>query len=99
MGEARVIPKFATEKEEADWWYNNREKHDEEFVQAVAEGRVQQGNLREHFAEHRRRAVVRLDPETATDAQELATRRGMEVPDVLRTLVREALQREKQPVG
>jgi hypothetical protein len=99
MSEVRVIPKFASEKEEAAWWYDNREKHDEEFLQAIAEGRVQRGNLREHFAELRKSTVIKLDPETTQEARELAERRGSDVTSVLKTLVHEALQREKQLVG
>jgi hypothetical protein len=98
MSQIRVIPKFVSEKEEADWWYENREKHDEEFVQAAAEGRVQRGNLREHFAALRRGSTVSLDPETAKESQELAERCGVDVPHLLRTLVHEALQRQKQLV-
>jgi hypothetical protein len=94
----RIIPRFASEKEEADWWYENREKHAEEFIQAAAEGRVQRGNLREHFAALRRGSKISLDPETAKEAQELAERCGVDVPHMLRTLVHEALQRQKQLV-
>lgn len=34
----RVVPRFATEAEEAQWWSDNREQHEEEFVRAVHEG-------------------------------------------------------------
>jgi hypothetical protein len=94
----RIIPRFASEKEEADWWYENREKHAEEFIQAAAEGRVRRGNLREHFSELRTGTTVSLDPETANKARELAERCGVDVPHLLRTLVHEALQRQKQLV-
>lgn len=38
------VPKFANETEEADWWYDNRERHDEEFAAAIAQGRVRRGS-------------------------------------------------------
>lgn len=95
----RIIPRFASEKEEADWWYANREKHAEEFIQAAAEGRVQRGNLREHFAALRSGTTISLDAETAREALELAERRGTGIPNVLKVLVHEALQREKQLAG
>jgi hypothetical protein len=28
------IPRFASEEEEANWWFDNREKMDEEFLKA-----------------------------------------------------------------
>ena len=37
----RTAPAFASEVEEAMWWYKNRKSHDEEFVAAVANGEAQ----------------------------------------------------------
>jgi hypothetical protein len=35
-----VIPKFATEAEEADWLYEHREEHSEVMAKAMREGRT-----------------------------------------------------------
>lgn len=35
------MPKFATEAEEADWWYKNRHVHDKIFHAAVKAGQAQ----------------------------------------------------------
>ncbi len=35
-----AVPKFATEQEEADWWYDHREEHGEIMVKAIREGRT-----------------------------------------------------------
>jgi hypothetical protein len=32
------MPKFATEREEADWWYEQRDAIGEEFTKAIAAG-------------------------------------------------------------
>jgi len=99
MNEPRIIPRFASEKEEADWWFENREKHSEEFIAAAADGRVKRGNLADHLDAIRQATTVRLDSETASEARELAKFRGQEVSIVLKFLVHEALQREKQLVS
>jgi hypothetical protein len=37
----RIVPKFATEAEEAQWWYDNREAHGKELLAAVRAGEAQ----------------------------------------------------------
>ena len=34
----RIVPAFATEAEEADWWYQNRHVHDKDLLAAVRSG-------------------------------------------------------------
>lgn len=41
--EKRIIPKFASEQEEADWWYDNREELAKDWVNAIREGRTRRG--------------------------------------------------------
>ena len=36
-----VAPKFATEAEEAEWWFRDRRIHDKTFHEAVKSGRAQ----------------------------------------------------------
>ena len=35
----RVIPSFATEAEDADWWYKNRNIHGKQLLTAVRSGK------------------------------------------------------------
>lgn len=37
----RVIPVFATEAEEAKWWYKNRSRHGKQLLAAVKNGQAQ----------------------------------------------------------
>ena len=37
----RVIPAFATEAEEAEWWYKNRNIHGKELLAAAKNGEAQ----------------------------------------------------------
>ena len=39
------LPKFANEAEEADWLYENREKIESRFVEAIRNGSVRRGLL------------------------------------------------------
>jgi hypothetical protein len=41
--ESRVIPKFATEAEEAKWWYDHREEIADDIIAASREGRLSEG--------------------------------------------------------
>jgi hypothetical protein len=36
-----IVPKFDTEAEEADWWYQNRELHGQVMLAAVRSGEAQ----------------------------------------------------------
>jgi hypothetical protein len=42
--EPRRIPVFATEAEEAKWWYDNREELAQDFVEARKAGRIGEGS-------------------------------------------------------
>jgi predicted nucleic acid-binding Zn ribbon protein len=97
MNKRRELPAFANEAEEAQWWYDNREKHAEEFVQAMKDGRVTRGAMV-------RRGLVRtptvmIPAADFADAQALAEKKGMSHGTYIQGLVHEALQREKQLVG
>jgi hypothetical protein len=37
----RIVPTFATEAEEAEWWYRNRNVHGKQLLAAVKSGEVQ----------------------------------------------------------
>jgi hypothetical protein len=40
-GTKRVVPAFATEAEEAAWWFENRNQHRKELVAAMKSGEAQ----------------------------------------------------------
>jgi hypothetical protein len=49
----RVMPAFATEAEEAEWWYRNRNIHGKQLLAAVKNGEAQvltKEKLRERIA-------------------------------------------------
>jgi hypothetical protein len=97
MNNRREIPAFANEEEEAKWWFDNREQHAEEFIQAAKDGLVTRGAMV-------RRGLVRtpsicIPSSDYADAKLLADKKGVPHDAYLQNLVHEALQREKQLVG
>jgi predicted DNA binding CopG/RHH family protein len=94
MDEKPKIPDFASEDEEARWWFDNQESLDEQFIKAAAEGRLGRGTVA------RRAAIptttIRLDPEDISKARVLAERRGLKYQTYLKMLIHEALQKESE---
>ena len=93
------IPKFETETEEANWWYDNREKVSDEFVKAAQEGRLKRGGIRRLLAERGLPApeplpttTIRLDPEDIAKARVQAANRGLRYQTYLKMIIHEALR-------
>jgi hypothetical protein len=63
MSEKRKIPAFKSEAEEARWWFENRDARDEEFAQAIADGRAGKNSLSSRAAASLRRPNAK--PENA----------------------------------
>ena len=96
---ALVIPKFATEAEEADWGYDNRDLVEQEFLSAFQEGRVKRGGVMQRIAEAKARQVataIELDETELPEAQAVAQRKGMDLPTYVRSLVHEAIEKERE---
>jgi len=95
------VPRFATESEEADWWFDNREMLSDEFQKAAAEGRLKRGGVQRLLAE-RGIAVpqpqplptttIRLDPEDIAKARVQAAERGLRYQTYLKMIIHEALR-------
>ena len=92
--EIQNLPPFASEAEEAAWWYENREKHAAEFVQADKDGRLKVNIAAKRLARAQGRISLKLETEEKRQAAEFAGRRGMTVEMYLHHLVHEGLERE-----
>jgi hypothetical protein len=89
-----IIPHFATESEEADWLYANRDRLSAAFVKAGAEGRLTHGTaMRRVLAA---RAMIQLDAADAQRARAAAERQGMTFDAYMKMLVHEALDRQAE---
>jgi hypothetical protein len=99
------VPKFATEAEEAKWWFENDDKVFEEFKKAAAEGRLGRGGARRLFAERgipfpepkaTPTTTIRLDPEDIAKARVQAAERGLRYQTYLKMIIHEALRDAEQ---
>ena len=48
-----VVPKFKTEAEEAQWWYDNREKVEDALIHAMDNGTIQRSTAQRLASEAR----------------------------------------------
>lgn len=99
------VPKFASEAEEAQWWYDNRAKVSEEFHKAAEEGRLKRGGVRRLLAERGLpvpplqplpTTTIRLDPEDIAKARVQAAARGLRYQTYLKMIIHETLAKTER---
>jgi predicted DNA binding CopG/RHH family protein len=91
-----LIPKFATEQEEANWWYENRQMVEDEFRKTMREGTIRRGTA-EHLAQASRESrniTIRVPVVDIDRARELAEKKGIGYQTYMKMLLHEALERE-----
>jgi len=94
------VPKFANETEEADWWYDNRERHAEEFAAAFQEGRVRHGSgIVRYLAQLQKAETLLPNREDAVRLTKLAFKKGMDVEAYMQELVHRAIMQELDPAA
>jgi hypothetical protein len=95
------VPKFATEAEEAKWWFDNQDLVFEEFKKAAKAGTLGRGGARRLFAERGipfpepqplPTTTIRLDPEDIAKARVQAEKRGLRYQTYLKMIIHEALR-------
>jgi predicted DNA binding CopG/RHH family protein len=87
-----AIPKFASEAEEAAWWFEHQDELLEEFKDASAEGRLGMGTaMRRALAAD---STIQLDAEDVSRARAVAERKGMQYQAYVKMLIHEALEKE-----
>ena len=99
------IPKFATEADEAKWWFENDGLIFKEFEKLAKEGRLGKGGVRRLFAEKGipfkepkpiPTTTIRLDPEDIALARKQAAERGLRYQTYLKMIIHEALLAEEK---
>ncbi len=96
MANPRTVPKFKTEKEEAEWWYRNRDKIAGDFEKAAKRGELKQFDravLRTRLAS--RIVTIRLPEEDIELARQQAARKGLPYQTYIKSLLHEALRLPK----
>ena len=90
-----IIPKFASEAENAQWHDRHRRKLESAVGRRVHEGSAL--NLQQAVARMRLRPItIRLPAEDIDAARGLAAQKGIGYQTYIRMLLREALRREAQ---
>jgi predicted DNA binding CopG/RHH family protein len=103
----RVRPVFATEAEEAQWWFDNRNRHGKQLLTAVRNGEAQvltKERLRERIAASKRKAspvvALRIPEADLALARKQAEQKGLPYQTYIKSLLHETLaEREKRKVG
>ena len=103
----RVVPAFATEAEEADWWYKNRHVHDKQLVAAVKSGEAQiltKEKLLERIAASKKKpapvVALRIPYADLALARKQAEEKGLPYQTYIKSLLHETLtQRERRKAG
>ena len=103
----RTAPPFTTAKEEADWWYKNRNVHGEQLRAAVKSGDAQvltKERLLERMAASERRpapvVALRIPEADLALARKQAEQKGLPYQTYIKSLLHETLaQREKRKAG
>jgi len=93
-----IVPHFATEREEADWWFDNREEHDEIMLKAIEEGRtISPSQLFARLGLKGPRVAVELDFDDLVEARRQSSARGLNFEDYVRQLLHEGLAKNATP--
>jgi predicted DNA binding CopG/RHH family protein len=102
-----IRPSFATEAEEAEWWYKNRNVHGKELLAAVQRGDAQvltKEKLLARIAASKKRpspvVALRIPEADLALARKQAERKGLPYQTYIKSLLHETLvQREKRKAG
>jgi predicted DNA binding CopG/RHH family protein len=100
----RVLPKFDSEAEEAEWWYRNRERVSRDLKDAAKGGEVKvltPERLRERLraSANSRNITIRMQECDIERVRRLAERKGIGYQTYMKMLLREALDREDRKAG
>ena len=99
MTKRRVIPKFKSEKEEADWWYANRDRISRDLAEAARSGELRvldRKTLLARLEANKQRMIsIRLPEGDLELAREQAARKGLPYQTYIKSLLHEALRQAK----
>jgi predicted DNA binding CopG/RHH family protein len=103
----RAVPAFATETEEAEWWYKNRNIHGKQLLAAVKNGEAQvltKEKLRQRIAASKKTpapmVALRIPAADLALARKQAEQKGLPYQTYIKSILHETLaEREKRKVG
>jgi predicted DNA binding CopG/RHH family protein len=94
MAGKRVIPKFTSESEEAEWWDRNRAMISRDLSEAAATGELKvltRKKLQEQLRTKARVVTIRLAEADLDLARKQASRKGLPYQTYIRSLLHETL--------
>jgi predicted DNA binding CopG/RHH family protein len=99
----RIIPTFATEAEEAEWWFKNRDIHGKELLAAMKSGEAQvltKEKLLERIARSRKPAApvvaLRIPEADLALARKQAEQKGLPYQTYIKSLLHETLNERER---
>jgi predicted DNA binding CopG/RHH family protein len=97
-GERIVVPKFKTEAEEAQWWYNNREKVEDALINAMDNGTIRRGTAQRLAIEARasRNVTIRIAEADLDLARRQAEEKGLPYQTYIKSVLHEALVKRER---
>ena len=103
----RIVPTFATEGEESEWWYKNRNTHGKQLLTAVRSGEARvltKEKLMERIAASRKTpspvVSLRIPEADLALARKQAEKKGLPYQTYIKSLLHETLAaREKRKAG
>ena len=97
-GERIVVPKFKTEAEEAQWWYDNREKVEDALINAMDNGTIRRGAAQRLTNEARasRNVTIRMAEADLDLARRQAEEKGLPYQTYIKSVLHEALVKQER---
>lgn len=96
----KPLPKFATEAEEAQWWYEQRDRLTSDAEEALARGELKLRQLRPPSGfPPAKNITIRVPAADLERARELAAKRGLRYQTYLKMLLHEALEAEEKKLA
>jgi hypothetical protein len=100
MNDRLEVPKFASEEEEANWWFENRGKLKEEFLEAALSGQLRSGSTALRRAREALNATaIRLSDSDLAAIRHLTAQRGQDEDTCAASILHRALEKDTPDHG
>lgn len=99
-GERILVPKFKTEAEEAQWWFDNRDKVEDALINAMDNGTIRHDTAQRLTSEARasRNVTIRMAEADLDLARKQAEEKGLPYQTYIKSVLHEALVKRERRV-
>jgi predicted DNA binding CopG/RHH family protein len=93
-----AVPKFKTEADEAQWWFDNREKVERALLEAMDNGSVRRGTPQRLATESRaaKNVTIRMMEADLELARKQAEEKGLPYQTYIKSVLHEALMKRER---